>query len=451
MSVQWINAGIRVQYGASPFGPWSGDPWDYPNGYVGIGWFSADVPGAPRAAYNALLGKVVRGYRVAGTTKGRHYGTSLQVVPAAPAMEAGGSYTSGPIIAVPRGTTVSAEDNDLTRAARKFYGESTRLGRPLALGEHVLTALGGKNVLSFGVLQWNGPAPPGDPPRVVLTVNDLAFSDRPAATITMSKAKISGTDTAQCRVSLQYPGGNDPVTDVTVEITADAGCEVAAPYAAFGPVATTVVDDHGAAVFTVRGVSTGIATVRVRLKDDNPNWLQLEPMFVNAWPLTASITVEAPTEAPKPGTCTTYPAVPGVPRVPATYSTEKTYSWDAGANSVLELDGDVRLEFVQPHAVGVVLGLTGTRDAVGSYARMTHAFYFHYDPMARPVYQVMEGGEPASHASVHDAATVFAIERVGGVVSYYVDDALVYRSLAPSSGTVLAGCALYSSGDQVPA
>lgn len=432
VSVQWVSFGNTVNYGASSEGPWFADPWTslVINPWVRVGIGNASVAQKLVQSTN----KVVRGYRLVGTATGAGRGTVLQVL--------SGIVSPSALAVVPETFSNTPGGSD----ARKFRLESPSTAYPYG----VLSLSDSNNfrypVYSTMPLAWRGPAEPGgaNVPRVKVSVLELALGDLPTAEISLSKASTPTGDSVTCKVSLQYPGGNDPVVGVAVTLSADAKCDVATAGGFYRGTATAVTDATGVASFTVRGVSSGSATVTATLEATSPE------VFVTPWPLTTTLAVDAAPVAPKAGTCTTYPAVPGVPGTPGQVFSEPSNTWDAGANSVVELDGDVRLKFVTPHAVGAVVGLTGTRDAVGSYTRMSHAFYFHYTMGGRPVCQAMEHGEAVTHEAAHNADSEFSIERVNGEVSYYVDDVLLHRSTLTSEGVVSAGCALYSSGDRVP-
>lgn len=434
MSVQWVDFGRTVHYGETQNGPWYASrllAWgSYVfNPYVRVGMSAS-------AANKLATGvhKVVRGVRVAGAGQGYYQSVALSALAGqlAPPLEV--------LVARPYDYTAEQpgeRDFSVTASGGYPYGLLS-----LATAQdfrYSLTSVGPMRATTTGAVTDSAKQV-----GVYVRTFELALSDQPAASISIAATTVAVGGTVVCTVSLQYPGGNDPVTDVAVRLTPDGKCNVAPLYGTYGSSAVASTDSAGEAKFTLRGATAGSATVAATLEYVDPE------VFVTPWPLTASVTVEAAPAAPKAGTCTTYPAVAGVPGVPAKVTPLPGNNWDAGANSVTELDGDVRLAFVQPHAVGAVVGLTNTRDAVGSYTRMSHAFYFHYTLGGRAVYQAMEHGEAVTHEAPHDAASEFAIERANNAVSYYVDGQLLHRSTLPSEGTVLAGCALYSSGDRVP-
>lgn len=154
-------------------------------------------------------------------------------------------------------------------------------------------------------------------------------------------------------------------------------------------------------------------------------------------------------DAPAPGTCKTYPAIPAVPSRPSYYTSEVDEGWNAGANSVKQLSGDVFLAFTQPQVRGAAMGFVASRDTPDDYARITHGFMFTSDAIGRPTWAIMESGRLLTNPAVYAPTSVFRIERANGVVSYLLDGSLIMISQTESIGQVMAGCSLYSSGDAV--
>lgn len=149
--------------------------------------------------------------------------------------------------------------------------------------------------------------------------------------------------------------------------------------------------------------------------------------------------------------CITYPETPGTPGVPARYDTVKTMAWDAGANSVSSRDGDLRLTFTHGKVVGVVLGLVGERGDVTDRRRIPYAFYLSQTQGGRPQFDVMELGEKvASGGAYVPDVDEFEIRRAGSTVTYWHAGELIHTSRTPSSGLLLASCAVFASSDTVP-
>lgn len=153
--------------------------------------------------------------------------------------------------------------------------------------------------------------------------------------------------------------------------------------------------------------------------------------------------------SPAPGTCTTFPAIAGVPTRPSSYRNEVDKGWNAGGNSTKQLNGDVELAFTQPQVQGAVMGFTPTREMPEDYARITHGFLFGTDGVGRPTFRVVEYGRTITDPVVYTAGTVFAIRRISGRVTYTADGFFTFHSATPSDGVIMAGCTLYASGDTV--
>lgn len=154
-------------------------------------------------------------------------------------------------------------------------------------------------------------------------------------------------------------------------------------------------------------------------------------------------------DAPAPGTCKTYPSIPGTPSRPAYTTLEVDEGWNTGANSVKQLSGDVFLSFTQPQVRGAAMGFVTSRNEPQDYARITHGFMFSSDAIGRPTWAVMESGRLLSDPAIYNPAAVFRIERANGVVSYLVNGDLIMISPTESIGQIMAGCSLYASSDAV--
>ena len=144
-----------------------------------------------------------------------------------------------------------------------------------------------------------------------------------------------------------------------------------------------------------------------------------------------------------------YPAMPeqkaqdAVTYRPRTVVQDFGLGWNAGARSIAELPGNGAATFQVPSAVGAVVGFNDVDEDAG-YLNIEHGFY-----LRRQTYQVMELGVTKTPDSVFSATDTFKIERIGGRVRYFRNDALVYTSDAPSLGAVFLDASMYSGGDTV--
>jgi len=151
--------------------------------------------------------------------------------------------------------------------------------------------------------------------------------------------------------------------------------------------------------------------------------------------------------------CIHYPAIAAVPSVLYTRTEIPTQAWDAGANSVRQLRGDVRLEFsgVQP-PVGSVIGLTVERTPVTNPQRMAFAWYLSLHASGRAQALCYEQGVITSAAYAYDDTSVFAIERRGQQIFYWLEGVLRRRTVStlPMDKAVSVGAALYGGYDRLP-
>ncbi|HGM6931341.1 TPA: hypothetical protein ACKQDF_000806 [Stenotrophomonas maltophilia] len=157
------------------------------------------------------------------------------------------------------------------------------------------------------------------------------------------------------------------------------------------------------------------------------------------------------TAPPGPVTCKTYPeqkAEPAVPSTPPRMEYLSGFDWDAGANSMVDLDGDVAMSLTMGRAVGVVVGLCplGSPGLIDP-ARVQHGLYFHQSAGGRLQACVIEAGRRVSPIRFYGPADVWSLRRIGGTVSYVHDGDHFYTSMRSSSGQVMVGCAMYATGD----
>lgn len=138
-------------------------------------------------------------------------------------------------------------------------------------------------------------------------------------------------------------------------------------------------------------------------------------------------------------------AQPAVAYRPRTVVEDFGLGWNAGARSIAELPGNGAATFQVPAAVGAVVGFNDVDEDAG-YLNIEHGFYFR-----RQTFQVMERGEAKTTDAIFAGGDTFKIERIGGRVRYYKNDALIYTSDLSSTGTVFLDASLYSGGDTIDA
>lgn len=147
--------------------------------------------------------------------------------------------------------------------------------------------------------------------------------------------------------------------------------------------------------------------------------------------------------------CLVCPEQPEVAASPGYFTERPIVGWNAGANSVAQLDGDFHLVTDIPAVVGVVMGLKTSRARQTQTSLIEHGYAFGGGATA-PLYKVVERGADKTMFTARSLSALFEIRRVAGVVYYYVDSALVYTSTERSYGPKIVNVCLYSSGDEVP-
>lgn len=305
----------------------------------------------------------------------------------------------------------------------------------------------------------------------------VLVDDKPTWSGTVpSRVGLGNVGQNPLRMVLAYPSGEFVVgQELTVRTTGDRLMFGLTPTSSFGPSINVSTDESGAIAVYVKGVGLGEGTVIIEVAGNPLRGLLFAP------PLSGSATIDvygtgAPPTSPDPpdlpeipdeqvppddtpddtpstdpgSGCVTYPEIEAAPSRPPTRLETNNLGWNAGANSIQELDGNVRVAFDIGHVVGVALGFVGGRGHVEDYKRLTHAFFFTQNDNGEAIYRVMELGVARTAAAAYvPNTTQFEIRRAQGAVSYWVDGTVVYRSRSASSGTILVGTSMYSTGDSV--
>ncbi|WP_238345976.1 hypothetical protein [Luteimonas saliphila] len=380
------------------------------------------------AAIEALAGKVIRGW----TIKGQVFGPIRRAIE---------------IVGL-QGCSYPQPSQILTGLSRTFDMVRADTGRPIG----AIPLFGDFNVV--GSQEWVGlystnfvtRRESDSIPYPVLTEFTLLVSPKPRWKVE-APAEVEVGSIVEVKVHVAYADGEN-IVGLLLAMRSGAGrTEVRGATSTFGPSATALTNAQGVATFRLRGLTGGSEHVWV---SDSPHVNLREPLYDPSLPGQFNISVRDVVVALPPGECVDIPAVPEIPEIPARIEFESTFQWDAGGNSVAELDGDLHVVFDQGYGVGTVLGFAGSRDDVGTYARITHAFYFHATAAGQFRVAVMEAGKTVSSPMPHVAAAQYEIRRVGGAVSYLIDDVVVYQSRVSSTGPVVVGTALYATGDSAP-
>lgn len=150
-----------------------------------------------------------------------------------------------------------------------------------------------------------------------------------------------------------------------------------------------------------------------------------------------------------------FPGFPGAAAIPGTPDqtlTDLRIGWNAGANSITRLDGNVRTVFtMNTQTTGAVIGLTSEpRPASGARENIQYAFYF-YMTTGGARFGIRDRGRElhiGAGTYTHEV-TVFEIRRYQGTVFYVIDDEVVYVSPTPSTGSLCVGSCFYTAGDYI--
>lgn len=148
--------------------------------------------------------------------------------------------------------------------------------------------------------------------------------------------------------------------------------------------------------------------------------------------------------------CLVCPAIPAAPAQPASVRVLPNLGWNAGANSVHVLSGDVSLKDALTEApAGIVIGLKTSRLLQTEPTLIDHALYFY--TVAGVVFvEIHELGVQVGQAVEYPLGTPFEIRRIGSTVLYFVGGLLLATAAAKSLLPVLVNTCLYSAGDLVP-
>ena len=148
--------------------------------------------------------------------------------------------------------------------------------------------------------------------------------------------------------------------------------------------------------------------------------------------------------------CMVCPATDGAPATPTRVITSANLGWNAGANSILKLDGDVHMvEAITAVPVDTYLGFKYARANQTQPYRLAYAFRI-YKLGTQASYELWEGTAQRVGANPYVLGTPLEIVRASGQVTYFVNGSLVYSSAVPSKGPLLVNACLFSAGDTLP-
>lgn len=147
--------------------------------------------------------------------------------------------------------------------------------------------------------------------------------------------------------------------------------------------------------------------------------------------------------------CVYIPYTPASPAMPARIETTSRIGWDAGAQSVVNREGDCQLEFSIDPVVGVYVGLSADSADVTDISRFRYALYLHQANYQNQ-YAVIVDGEQCTAPAPYTAGTVFKIRRLGEKVEFRVDGEVVHDDVGDPGQRLFAATTVYASGDAVP-
>lgn len=146
--------------------------------------------------------------------------------------------------------------------------------------------------------------------------------------------------------------------------------------------------------------------------------------------------------------CTVWPECPAQAYVPGQIVEQAVLGWNAGANSITELDGNLHTVFTMPAVAGIVIGLRSGRARQTMPELIEHGLYFNSAAGVHLVH-VVERGLGATGTIARALDDEFEIRRVDGTVTYWRNGKLLYRSMVRSTGVKVVNACLYASGDTV--
>lgn len=134
---------------------------------------------------------------------------------------------------------------------------------------------------------------------------------------------------------------------------------------------------------------------------------------------------------------------PYVAAVPAQTIYDYNLGWNAGARSVQILGGDGFVSAQFPGgAVGAFMGMSN--HLTYSYVDLSHAWYVSHGHA-----RVYENGVMVHDYGLLDGGDRLRIDRLAGVVRYYVGDTVEYTSAVPNNAVVFMNVVLYAGYDFV--
>lgn len=280
-------------------------------------------------------------------------------------------------------------------------------------------------------------------------------------------------------VTLSYPSGEPVIGEKVRVATSGARVQLAAGSSSrFRAYAESMTDGEGKVRFRVQGVEEGTAVVEITCSRADLDGNRLFGLLYDP-PLEASVSIrvyggeesslpdEKPTFPPPPfdpdappqpeappvvtpgeTVCTTYPEIDEIPAVPAWVETIAVNEWDAGANSIKELDGDVHTVFsFDAPVVGVAVGFVNHRENVHDYSRLMFGVLMSQSASGTPQFRVMEYGRFRTGFIKYTLGEPIELRRVQNEFSAWYNGERLLRGSQAYDGPLIVGSSLYSTGD----
>lgn len=151
-----------------------------------------------------------------------------------------------------------------------------------------------------------------------------------------------------------------------------------------------------------------------------------------------------------PDGCVVCPELPAVAAQPASAITNPQIGWNAGANSIAQLSGDVHvMDSFATCPNGIVIGFKANRFNQTNPAGILHGLYF-YRVGNNAFVEARELGQRVGSTLAYPPGGLWEIRRVGSNVSYWLNNARMAQSPARTLGAVLVNACLYAASDEVP-
>jgi hypothetical protein len=148
--------------------------------------------------------------------------------------------------------------------------------------------------------------------------------------------------------------------------------------------------------------------------------------------------------------CVVCPAIPASPGSPGRVIVDAQLGWNAGANSVDTVAGDLHLRAsIAAAPAGIVVGLKARRNLFNDPALILHGFYV-FTSAGKTFIAVMEKGALKTQTFHYRLGALFEIRRVAQSVSYWLDGVGLRNTTALDPGSMHVNACLYAAYDTIP-